>query len=63
MSTSTRAYDPEQIADARKLLDAYANVPTQQRPIFTAMITAFISGMDTQKALADEAKTAEKPVV
>lgn len=44
-------YTEEQIEDARKILDVYARMPEEKKPIFTAMMSAFISGMETQERL------------
>jgi hypothetical protein len=46
-------YTPEQIADAKKLLDVYNGVPEEKRPILAAMMDAFISGMNAQERLTD----------
>lgn len=44
-------YTEEQIKDARKILDVYARMPEEKKPIFTAMMSAFISGMEAQERL------------
>lgn len=48
-------YTEEQIEDARKILDVYARMPEEKKPIFTAMMSAFISGMEAQERLSGSA--------
>lgn len=42
---------PEQIADAKKILDACARVPVDKKPVIFAILNAFISGMESQERL------------
>ena len=44
-------YTENQIRDARQVLDVYARMPEEKKPIFTAMMSAFISGMEAQERL------------
>ncbi|MDD3251801.1 MAG: hypothetical protein PHV18_04480 [Lachnospiraceae bacterium] len=52
MSALINSYTPEQINDAKIILEAYAKIPEEKKPIFAAMMNAFISGMETQERLS-----------
>ncbi len=45
-------YKLEQIKDAEQILDIYMKLSEDKRTILTAMLNAFISGMETQERLS-----------
>ena len=58
MSANINGYTQEQIDDAKKVLEAYSKLPEEKKPIFAAMMNAFISGMEAQEQLSGDKKTA-----
>lgn len=51
MELDNKKYTPQQIEDAKKILDAFDSVPADKQPILAAMMDAFITGMDAQERL------------
>lgn len=49
-------YTPEQINDAKKLLDIIDSVPPERRSFVISMASAFMDGMETQRILSEEQK-------
>lgn len=45
-------YSPEQISDAEKILEVYAKLPDNKKPVLMVIINALISGMEIQETLA-----------
>lgn len=45
-------YSPEQISDAEKILEVYAKLPNNKKPMLMVIINALISGMEIQEMLA-----------
>lgn len=45
-------YSPEQISDAEKILEVYAKLPDNKKPMLMVIINALISGMEIQEMLA-----------
>lgn len=45
-------YSPEQISDAEKILEVYAKLPDNKKPILMVIMNALISGMEIQEMLA-----------
>ncbi|WP_289298931.1 hypothetical protein [Xylanibacter caecicola] len=45
-------YSPEQISDAEKILEVYAKLPDNKKPMLMVIINALISGMEIQELLA-----------
>lgn len=45
-------YSPEQISDAEKILEVYAKLPDNKKPVLMVIINALISGMEIQEMLA-----------
>lgn len=50
------AYTPEQINDAKKLLDIIDSVPPERRSFVISMASAFMDGMETQRILSEAQK-------
>lgn len=51
-ATKNESYSPEQISDAEKILEVYAKLPDNKKPVLMVIINAFISGMEIQEMLA-----------
>lgn len=51
-ATKNENYSPEQISDAEKILEVYAKLPEDKKPILLVIMNALISGMEIQEALA-----------
>lgn len=47
-------YTPEQISDAKRLIEILVGVPEDKRAIFTAITTAYIDGVETGVRIASE---------
>ena len=45
-------YSPEQISDAEKVLEVYAKLPDNKKPMLMVIMNALISGMEIQEMLA-----------
>lgn len=45
-------YSPEQISDAEKILEVYAKLPDNKKPMLMVIMNALISGMEIQEILA-----------
>ena len=45
-------YSPEQISDAEKILEVYAKLPDNKKPMLMVIMNALISGMEIQEMLA-----------
>ena len=45
-------YSPEQISDAEKILEVYAKLPDNKKPMLMVIMNALISGMEIQDMLA-----------
>ena len=45
-------YSQEQINDAEKILEVYAKLPDNKKPMLMVIINALISGMEIQELLA-----------
>lgn len=45
-------YSTGQLSDAEKVLEAYAKLPENKRPMLLVIMNALISGMEIQEALA-----------
>ena len=45
-------YSPEQISDAEKILEVYAKLPDNKKPMLMVIMNALISGMEIQGMLA-----------
>lgn len=51
-ATKNENYSPEQISDAEKILEVYAKLPDNKKPVLMVIINALISGMEIQEMLA-----------
>ncbi len=51
-ATKNENYSPEQISDAEKILEVYAKLPDNKKPVLMVIINALISGMEIQETLA-----------
>ncbi len=51
-TTKNENYSPEQISDAEKILEVYAKLPDNKKPVLMVIINALISGMEIQETLA-----------
>lgn len=51
-------YTPEQMADAKRLVEILANIPQERRSMVTMMASAFIAGIETQTQIATAEKAA-----
>ena len=51
-ATKNENYSPEQISDAEKILEVYAKLPDNKKPVLMVIMNALISGMEIQEALA-----------
>lgn len=51
-ATKNENYSPEQISDAEKILEVYAKLPDNKKPVLMVIINAVISGMEIQETLA-----------
>ena len=47
-------YTEEQISSAKRLIDVLMGVPKEKQPLFTAVATAYIDGMETGARIARE---------
>lgn len=47
-------YTEEQISRAKRLIDVLMGVPEEKRPLFTAVATAYIDGVETGARIARE---------
>lgn len=47
-------YTPEQIGGARKLVEVLMGVPEEKKMLFTAVVTAYMDGMETGTRIAKE---------
>lgn len=47
-------YTEEQIRSARRLIDILMGVPEEKQPLFTAITTAYMDGMETGARIARE---------
>ena len=45
-------YSPEQISDAEKILEVYAKLPDNKKPMLMVIMNALISVMEIQEMLA-----------
>lgn len=45
-------YTPEQLNDAKRLIEILVGVPEDKRAIFTAITTAYIDGVETGARIA-----------
>ena len=48
---TSKGYTEEQIEDAKAFLDQYGKIPVSEMPVGRALVSAFMNGMDTMKAL------------
>ncbi len=53
-ATRNENYSPEQISDAEKILEVYAKLPDNKRPMLMIIINALISGMEIQELISEE---------
>lgn len=53
-ATRNENYSPEQISDAEKILEVYAKLPDNKKPMLMIIINALISGMEIQKLISEE---------
>lgn len=51
-ATKNENYSPEQISDAEKILEVYAKLPDNKKPVLMVIINALISGMEIHETLA-----------
>ncbi len=51
-------YTPEQIGDARKLIEILMGVPEEKKVLFTAVVTAYMDGVETGTRIAKEIECA-----
>lgn len=54
MKEAEKKYTPEQTDSAKEFLEIYTKVPEDKKPGYTAVVTAFISGMEAQRVLERE---------
>ena len=47
-------YTEEQISSAKRLIDVLMGVPEEKQPLFTAVATAYIDGVETGARIAKE---------
>lgn len=47
-------YTEEQIRSAKRLIDVLMGVPEEKQPLFTAITTAYMDGMETGARIARE---------
>ncbi len=47
-------YTEEQISSAKRLIDVLMGVPEEKQPLFTAITTAYMDGMETGARIAKE---------
>lgn len=52
VKAKNESYSPEQISDAEKILEVYAKLPDNKKPVLMVIINALISGMEIQEMLA-----------
>ena len=52
VKAKNESYSPEQISDAEKILEVYAKLPDNKKPVLMVIINALISGMEIQETLA-----------
>jgi len=52
IATNNENYSPEQISDAEKILEVYAKLPDNKKPMLMIIMNALISGMEIQELLA-----------
>ena len=52
------AYTEGQVNEARRLIELLKSVPEERQPLFTAVATAYIDGMETGARIARELKGA-----
>ena len=52
------AYTEGQVNEARRLIELLKSVPEERQPLFTAVATAYIDGMETGARIAREMKGA-----
>ncbi len=52
IATKNENYSPEQISDAEKILEVYAKLPDNKKPMLMIIMNALISGMEIQELLA-----------
>lgn len=50
--TENKDYSPELISDAEKILEVYAKLPDNKKPMLMVIMNALISGMEIQEMLA-----------
>lgn len=48
------SYTEEQIGSAKRLIDILMGVPEEKQPLFTAVATAYIDGVETGARIARE---------
>lgn len=47
-------YTPEQIGDARKLIEILMRVPEEKKMLFTAVVTAYMDGVEAGTRITRE---------
>ena len=52
VKAKNESYSPEQISDAEKILEVYAKLQDNKKPVLMVIINALISGMEIQETLA-----------
>ena len=48
------SYTKEQISSAKRLIDVLMEVPEEKQPLFTAVATAYIDGVETGARIAKD---------
>lgn len=51
---TVEGYTEEQIRSARRLIDVLMGVPEEKQPLFTAITTAYMDGVETGARIAKE---------
>lgn len=52
-ATMNEAYSPDQANDAERILEVYAKLPEDKKPVLMIVLNALISGMDIQERLTE----------